>query len=49
MDSLVREFLCLYEQGHGSYRVIEKDKNGRIVFQEIVSSVTEEKFDKDLR
>jgi len=49
MDSVVREFVCFYEEGVGSYRIIEKDKYGKIVYQEIVSSLPEEKFDKDLR
>ena len=49
MNSVVREFVCSYEEGEGSYRIIEKDKFGRIVFQEIVSSLPEEKFDKDFR
>ena len=49
MNSVVREFVCSYEEGEGSYRIIEKDKFGRIVFQEIVSSLPEERFDKDFR
>ncbi len=49
MDSIVREFVCSYEEGDGSYRIVEKDKFGRIVFQDIVSSLTDEKFKEEAR
>ena len=49
MESIVREFICYYEEANGSYRIIEKDKNGRIVFQDIVSSHTDEKFREESR
>ena len=35
---IVREFNCFYNPGEGNYRVIEKNKNGEIVFQDIVNS-----------
>lgn len=38
---LVREFNCFYKEGEGSYRVIEKNKYGEIVFQDIVNSKNE--------
>ncbi|MBC8310920.1 MAG: hypothetical protein H8E72_01315 [Candidatus Marinimicrobia bacterium] len=49
MDSIVRKFICSYEEADGSYRIVEKDKYGRIVFQDIVSSQTDEKFKEDTR
>ena len=35
---LIREFNCFYEPGEGSYRVIEKNGYGEIVYQDIVNS-----------
>ena len=35
---LIREFNCFYNPGQGNYRVIEKNKYGEIVFQDIVNS-----------
>ena len=35
---IVREFNCFYNPGKGNYRVVEKNKNGEIVFQDIVIS-----------
>ena len=49
MDSIVREFVCSYEEADGGYRIIEKDKYGRIVFQDVVSSLSDEKFKKEVR
>ena len=49
MDSIVREFVCSYEEADGGYRIIEKDKYGRIVFQDIVSSLSDVKFNKEVR
>ena len=49
MDSIVREFVCSYEEADGGYRIIEKDKYGRIVFQDIVSSLSDVKFKKEVR
>jgi len=49
MNSIVREFVCYREEADGSYRIVEKDKYGRIVFQDIVSSLTDEKFKEDTR
>ncbi len=49
MDSIVREFVCSYEEVNGGYRIVEKDKYGRIVFQDIVSSLSDEKFKKEVR
>ena len=35
---LIREFNCFYTPGQGDYRVIEKNKYGEIVFQDIINS-----------
>ena len=35
---LIREFNCFYNPGEGDYRIIEKNQNGEIVFQDIVNS-----------
>jgi len=35
---IAREFNCFYETGQGSYRVVERNENGEIVFQDIVNS-----------
>ena len=35
---LIREFNCFYTPGEGDYRVVEKNKYGEIVFQDIVNS-----------
>ena len=35
---LVREFNCFYKSGSGDYRVVEKNKYGEIVFQDIINS-----------
>ena len=35
---LIREFNCFYNPGKGNYRIIEKNKYGEIVFQDIVNS-----------
>ena len=37
-ELLIREFGCFYNPGEGNYRVIEKNKYGEIVFQEIINS-----------
>jgi len=37
-ELLIREFDCFYNPGEGNYRVIEKNKYGEIVFQEIINS-----------
>ena len=49
MNSIVREFVCSYEEPNGGFRIIEKDKYGRIVFQDIVSNLSDEKFKKEVR
>ena len=49
MDSIVREFVCSYKETDGGYRIVEKDKYGRIVFQDIVSSLSDVKFKKEVR
>ena len=49
MDSIVREFICSYEGTNGSYRIVEKDKYGRIIFQDIVSSLSNINFNKEVR
>ena len=38
---LIREFNCFYTPGEGDYRIIEKNKFGEIVFQDIVNSKNE--------
>ena len=38
---LVREFNCFYKSGSGDYRVVEKNKYGEIVFQDIINSKNE--------
>lgn len=35
---LIREFICFYNPGKGSYRIIEKNRYGEIVFQDIINS-----------
>ena len=47
MGTIVREFTRTYEQSDGNYRIVEKDKYGRIVFQDIVISSFSEKYKKD--
>ena len=46
---LIRQFSCDYQPGDGKYKIVEKDKFGRIVFQDIVSSLSEEKFKEGIR
>jgi len=48
-DQLIREFTSIFDSENGSFRIIEKDKYGRIIFQDIVHSLEEEKFKKDVR
>ena len=48
MDSIIREFVCYYEQLNGNFRIIEKDKNGKIVYQDIVSSIQNQQFKRNL-
>ncbi len=48
-NMLIRQFSCDYQLGDGSYKIIEKDKFGRIVFQDIVSSLSEEKYKEGIR
>ena len=35
---IIREFNCFYKPGEGSYRVVEKNRYGEIVFQDVVNS-----------
>ena len=45
---IIREFISVFDQKNGSFRIIEKDKFGRIVFQDIVNSSVEKFFEKDI-
>ena len=35
---IIREFNCFYKPGEGNYRVIEKNRYGEIVFQDVINS-----------